>query len=1121
MLNIVYSKAGNSKTNFVNNILASLAREGCEDLLLIVPEQFSFSAEREMLRLLGPVDCNRVEVVMSFSHIAETVRREYGSVRLREIGSTEKILLMSMAINSVKDKLGFFKTRAGSKSFIKDMLSLCDEFKQNALSAKTALEFSENVQSNTLKKKLEETSLIIEAYNALTANRFSDPFDTLTRLYEVLGEYSFFENKTVVIDGFHSFSRQELKIIERIVSQAENVYITACTDKVNSDDEYDIFAYTRKTVKTVINIAKRYNKQVKLINAEDKTGEEKELSFLRENIFRADKKSSENKPEKIKIISAKNIESEARFVALTVKKLLSEGNIRARDIAIVSRDGNEYDTEIKEALKKYSVEVFSDKLQPVKIQPLCTYVLSVLQICVFGMTSERIMKCLKTGLTDLTTNEIARLENYSLMWGNGADFSRVWTENPRGFGEELLENDVNELNELNRLREIAVKPIINFKKKISDSVSSKQASEEIYNLLISANVDKNLKNIAIELEESGENESALLQERIWQILIEILDSFACVAGEEKRKISDIYDLFDEIISSVEIGVLPQGLDEVLVGNAERTRVASPKIVFIVGANDGVFPRTPAPGGIFTHRERNILLEGGLDINVSVLDRIMEERFIAYNTMSSAAERLYVSYVTDSLSGEMYPSEIVNEIKSVYPETEVIDAESDDIYEYIFSPFTAFEAACSTISDKTEKAEILKALFESDEQYADRMKAIESYALDDLRENKKIRIENRETAEKLYGKNMRVSASRIETFYKCPFEYFCKFGLRAQPREKAEISPRQRGTVVHYCLEKLIREYGINELSQLSENELKKIIDFMLEEYAEIAMGGKENKTERFAYLFSKFQKTVFELIVQIIEEFSVSEFVPVGFELKIDADGEIPLYEIDLTDGGKISVRGSVDRVDIMQKGDKKYLRVVDYKTGGKDFRLNEVLAGINMQMLIYLFATTQNGTGIYENCTPAGVLYKPAKFGQISAERYEDEDSLVKKRKKEGKYSGLVLMNEDVIYGMDKEASGDIINVTVDDKNDKIEFKGSLISLAHLGKLKREVDKVIAEMGESLHAGNAEILPFEGKDSHACRYCDYKTVCNKKDDDKTRSPEDLKNEDIYKFFDREDEQNG
>ena len=227
MLNIVYGKASSGKSKYVNEILASLAREGCKDLLLVVPEQFSFSAERTMLELLGPIDCNRVEVVMSFSHIADTVRKEYVSEKLREIGNAQKILLMSMAINQVSDKLEFFSRRVKSKGFVNEMISLCDEFKQNSLTPENAMSFADSIESGTLKKKLSEVSIVLQAYDALMQNRFSDPFDILTRLYDVLGEYSFFAEKTIVIDGFYSFSRQELKIIERMVAQAKEVYVTA------------------------------------------------------------------------------------------------------------------------------------------------------------------------------------------------------------------------------------------------------------------------------------------------------------------------------------------------------------------------------------------------------------------------------------------------------------------------------------------------------------------------------------------------------------------------------------------------------------------------------------------------------------------------------------------------------------------------------------------------------------------------------------------------------------------------------------------------------------------------------------------------------------------------------
>ncbi len=1117
MLNIVYGKVGSGKTKYVNEVLKSLALEGCEDLLLVVPEQFSFSAERSMLEILGPVDANRVEVVMSFSHIAETVRREYGSRRAREIGKREKILLMSMALDSVKDKLKFFSRRASSKGFRDEMLALSDEFKQNAFFESDANKFLSEIESSHLKKKLYDVMLILQSYNALTENRFSDPFDTLTQLYDTLGEYEFFKNKTVAIDGFHSFSRQEMKIIERMISSAKAVYVTVCADSVfGREDESDIFAYPKKTAREIINIAKKYNSEIKLIKAENSEKNiPEDIKFLEENFFRIDKKVYMEQPENIQIFSAKNIEKEAAFVACTIKKILSEGSVRARDITVVSRDGKGYDTEIKAALKKYGVEVFFDKLQSVKIQPLCTYILACLQIAARGMTCERMMRALKTGLTSLTTDEISLLENYALMWGKSAAFQREWTENPRGFGEIFSDEDRQKLENLNRMRKIAAEPVLRFKKAFSEKISGKTAAEEIYRLLIDTHADENLKKIAISLEERGENELALEQERIWDTVMSMLDSFGEVLAEEKRTADEIYDLFDAVISNEEIGVLPQGLDEVLVGNAERTRVSNAKIVFIVGANDGIFPRTPEAGAVFTSRERSLLTSAGMSLNAPILDRIAEERFISYHAVSSAEQKVFVSFVSSSLSGEEYPSEIVTEIKSIFPLIEEKSFDDEAVFDLVFSPLTAFEAAAETWQKNNAKANSLKAFIKENGEYEERAQALDKYL---NRENP--RINNAQIAEKLYGKTVYLSASRIESFYKCPFQYFCKYGLRALPEEKAEISPRQRGTVVHHCLERLIREYGIKALAEMEKDELLKIISEMLDEFAEITMGGRGNKSVRFEFLFSRFEKTVYELISQIIDEFSVSDFMPIGFEVRIDRDGEIPPYEIEL-ENGKISVRGSIDRVDIMEKGGEKYLRVVDYKTGGKDFHLYEVLEGINMQMLIYLFAATQNGRGVYEGAVPAGVLYKPAKFSQLKQSRYTTDEEIENNRKKDGKYSGLVLLNEDVIYGMDSTASGDVINVKVTEKDEKISFKGSVVSLSHLGKLKKRVDRIIAKMGDELHRGNVDILPYENGGKSACDYCDYKDVCMKGAEDSVRVPNNLKNEEIYAFFDGEDEENG
>ena len=1104
MLNIVYGKAGSGKTKYVNEILASLAQEGCEDLLLVVPEQFSFSSERAMLNLLGPVDCNKVEVVMSFSHIADTVRKEYGSEKLQEIGNAQKILLMSMAINQVSDKLEFFARRVSSKGFIHEMLSLCDEFKQNALLPQTALSFSEEIESPTLKKKLREASLILEVYNSLLENRFSDPFDVLTKLYNVLGEYSFFENKTIVIDGFYSFSRQELKIIERMMSQAKDVYITVCADKLfaDSDEDYDVFSYPRKTARAVMDIAKKYNKEIKAIETKiSDTIASEEIEILEKNVFRINKESQEDVPENIKIISAKNIESECRYVALTVKKLLKEKNIRCRDIAIVSRDGGEYDVEIKEALKKYGVEVFSDKLQPVKLQPLCTFVSSALEIAAYGFNEERVMKCLKTGITNLDINQISELENYALMWGNNARFTDEWTENPRGFGEELLDKDKEELLKLNELRKMAVEPLTKFKSALSGGVTGRKAAEEIYKLLIDIKADENLKKIAIKLEDASEQELALEQERIWSVVIDVLDAFNDCFANDIKSAKEIYELFTTIISDEELGVLPQGLDEVLVGNAERTRVARPQIVFVVGANEGVFPKIAGTGNVFNDRERNILLNSGLPLNVSLLDRILEERFIAYHTLCSAEKSVYVSYASKSVSEELYPSEIINEIKSVYPNCQVIDAEKISEYDFALSDNSAFEVMAETWTSSDAKANALKKFFSEKEEYKERTEAISKFLSDE-----KMQINDKEKSKQLFGKVMNLSASRIETYYKCPFQYFCKFGLKARTEEKAEISPRQRGTVVHYCLEKIIQAYGIDKLKEMDEDELQKIIKEILEEYAETSMGGKDNKSSRFTFLYTRFEKTVYALIAQIIDEFSVSDFTPFGYEVKIDRDGEVEPYEILLQDG-KILVRGLVDRVDIMVSGNNKYLRVVDYKTGVKEFKLQEIFDGINMQMLIYLFALTESDKDEYSGFKPAGILYKPASFNQLKTNRYDSEEEVENQRKQAGKYSGLVLADAEVIYAMDKTESGNIINAKIKENKDKtISFTGSVATAVQLGQIKNKVDEIIARMGNELHDGNIEIYPYD----EACDYCDYKDVCLRKDDDEVRPKTIRKKEDVF-----------
>jgi len=390
---------------------------------------------------------------------------------------------------------------------------------------------------------------------------------------------------------------------------------------------------------------------------------------------------------------------------------------------------------------------------------------------------------------------------------------------------------------------------------------------------------------------------------------------------------------------------------------------------------------------------------------------------------------------------------------------------------------AFELACLKSRESGELYYTLKAYFNRREEYADKLSALER-----VRNGNTFRIKDREISEKLFGENMHLSASKAEKYYQCPFQYFCKFGLKAKPRNIAEFNPIQKGTAIHFVLETVLSSYSIDDLNCFDENTKKKMIKDILDIYLNEKLGGSD-KPKRFDYLYSRLVIELNEVLSRMLAEFSVSSFRPVDFELKIDKDGKIQPYEIDLGDGKMLKIEGSVDRVDKMELDGKSYIRIIDYKTSGKDFNLSEVLSGLNMQMLIYLFSIWQNGSSYYGEIVPSGVLYSSANapVAKLNKREVTDEE-IFNEKLRMSKMKGMILNDSVVITGMDSSGAGVFIPASI--KNGSI--KGNVISLEQLGRLKTKVDNLLKEMVLSLKSGCIQAVPV----SKSCDYCDYKSVC-------------------------------
>ena len=1099
----MFARSGYGKSEFVFSHIKKLVEGGQEDILLITPEQYSLVCEKKLLTELGEHGITKVDN-SSFSRITDDVRRKYGSDSLPTLSKGGKAVMMMRAIELVKENLQLFNKHLDSLSFVNSMIKIYDEMKSCNLSCSEIIELSQSIESDALKRKLSDISLIMSSYEMLLFDKYLDPANELTRLYNQLNGLDYFKDKDVFIDGFNGFVAQEYKILELVIKEAKCVTITLCTDCPDNDDTFNLFGYVNNSAKILKKIALKANIEIlEKRLADNKRAQNKDIQFLEKNIF-SDEKNERICTESISVYSAKSITDECCEAARQIRSLLRKG-YKASDIAVIGRDLNKYREELSVTFKKYEIPFFNDERQPIKNQPLVVFIEYLLRCVNFSLRSDDILSLAKTGLTYVSDEDINELENYIYLWNiSGSKWTRPFENSTKGFVNEISASDKARLEKINKTREKIIAPIIKFKNAVKGADALK-ISASVYYTLLDFGVDKKISEIALDLSRLNHTALADEQGRVWDLVMNILNDLPQTIGEEQIKLKEYAKIFSLIISTEDLGTLPVGIDNIQIGQADRIRTDNPKAVFILGANEGEFPQTVTSGGLLSEGDRRILLENDFKLYSygEVLNQ--QEKYFAYMACAAPREKLYISYLGNT-GKDSAPSEIITSVESIFDITEKTYDSIHDI-DLIETYSNSFELMCERYLTNTVFYSSLREYFKNDSRFS---------AVKALAENKKSEIENKQTAVSLFGYNMYVSASRVEDFYNCSFRYFCKFGLNARPRTKAEIDPMQRGTLIHYVLEMILSTVGSKRLSAMTDAQLKALVDKFTAMYFEQEMGSAADLSIRFRYNYRRLSKLIYSVVYHLAEEFAHSDFEANAFELDIDRDGQVKPEQLMLDDGGTIQIRGSIDRVDTYEHNGERYVRVIDYKSGNKTFNYSDIMHGLNLQMFIYLFSLCADKnaelTGI-----PAGVLYMHAARNIFNFDsRLAAEGAVKSEENASFKMKGIVLDTEDgeIARAMDHELMGKYIPVKA--KKDG-ELTGKLARLEQLGYIHKKVNAHVTQMGMELHLGRVNQNPVKDKQhKNTCEYCDYKDVCANKKTIENRTLDDISDNEVLEILAKE-----
>ena len=1101
MVRMVLGRSGSGKSAFVMNELARRTQAGIEGACLIVPEQYSHEKERELGVAAGDAASRCVEV-LSFKRLARRVLAEAGGAARPMLSDGGRLLVMRAAVKTVAPHLHAYASAAARADFLPRLSLALDELIRYCVTPEALSKAAKTLPEGSMWAKLTDLARIYTSYIALTSAGTADPRTELTLAAEKLCDSGLFAGRCVYVDGFAGFTPQEWEILYRLAGETE--LLTVCLTAPSGEAPFE---GPDATVRRMERDCSRRGIPVEYVRlSENHRARKPALAYLEAELFRRGAESFAGDCDGVEIITASDRRCECLAVAAEIRRLVADEGYRFRDIAVMSRDHAAYDALLEGILADYDIPSFSDTTRRMADGSVYRLVNAALETVLKNQDSDTMLAALRCALSGFPEKALDMLESYVRTWrmpGWKWAEEKPWTASPHGLCVSMTEEDIRHVRRIDCMRRKAAAPYIELGKKLQSGGSARDLCTAVYAFTETIGLQKHLLRREAELRRRGDIREAeeLLQQ--YTVFCESLDQVVNAGAEVRYTAREFADALRLVMGAASIGSIPDSLDSVAVGEAGRMRISAPKAVFILGANDGILPAAPGSDGLIGDAEREALAAAGAGLQLAPhgYDAAAAEDLILYNAIAAPSERLYILVPEKNETGSsLRPSYVPGRVCALLPGAICRDARREDALTYSFRGLA--ELACG----EGELAANARDILREEADGAARMERMERYLAPDMP------ISEDRLNRALYGERMYVSASRMEKYANCRFRYFAEVGLRAREPAKAKFSPPESGTFIHYVLEQVAREVRAEGgwRSVCAEKLLEKT-----RRYAAEFLDGPEGipeeaRSARMVYFIHRVIADICEIVLRMQEEFHVSDFEPTGFEIDLSEGNTPVIYRFG---SDEIVITGRVDRVDTWEREGKRYLRVVDYKSGTKKMNFTDIRAGLSVQMLLYLFVLADRSGEI-----PAGVLYSRASMQGIAAERGLSEEEYARKRDEEQRPTGLVLSDEAVLQAMERDvAPGQSARfVPVDmSKDGTPKSSDSILAVEEFAALRRHVDKLLRDMATELRAGIVTPNPYakKQKDERACRYCAFAAVCRFDEARENCRPRYLEKTDKKEFF--------
>ncbi len=1060
MLHFVLGRIKSGKTTYIINKIKERSET---ETLFLVPEQHSHSMERLLCSMCGNTVSAYSEVT-SFRRLAARVKSENGGVCAVAVGGGRRILMLHSAVRAVCGELSVLSKSASRPDRLPELLQAIDELKAYGVSPRMLASAAKDIEGMS-GNKLSELALIYAAYeNELSEDEF-DAYDELGFIAESLHVNDFWCDKTLYLDGFSGFTAAEFDIIGSAVAKARDVYIALeFPSGYDEGMENGIFDKTYNTKKRILEICSKNSVKYDEVCLEKESVES--LSFLDRALFSENGESFAASSDNIHISRASGAFEECEKAAAYILDRVRTG-ARFNDFSVAVCGGEEHLSVCESVFSRYGIPVYISDDTPLTAKPPVALLLAAIDCILRGFRRDSVMEYVKTGFSGISARALSAFENYMYTWSpkahewsNGCDFVR----NPLGISAENTPESAALLRVVNRARKKIYEPITELAKAIEKGKTGKACAEALYDFINKINLPRRISAYAYMAETEGRLTTAQEYDALTSVICGVIDSIGKSVGEQKLDAEELYYLFRLVVTEESLSTIPAALDTVSVSELSRADGTRCAFRIILGANDGAFPKGAERAGLISDSDRISLSDFGIELAPGMCERIFEEYRTIHSVLCSAEKGLYISSSASGSNGEVREeSPVVLKIRALYGKTEDGMPLRD----------ARLRAKIPCFDESVASGRYL-SVWDDDTEY--------SRKLESARENRFLRrgqISNRENIEAIFGRRIKLSASRADLFSSCRYAYFLKYGLGAESRGRAEISPVEAGSLMHYVL-----EYVISRLAKAQDFDVSHALALAEEacrEYTSRSFCAEGRLSARMEFLISRLVQSVKRAVEDICRELAKGEFVPGGFEVKFSgAEGDLPPIEI-AGEEATVLLRGAIDRIDTYELDGKLYFRVIDYKSGKKEFSLDETVNGIGMQMLLYMFALEEMGKDYFGKAPQAaGVMYVPIAR---EANRARGEDAKPSRRE------GVILRDMRIIDAMEGGENKEYIPVTVDKKG-ALKRGSVVLTGSQFDSVKMRMKQILAGIGDELARGEIEPNPYVHKGKSPCDFCEYKAVC-------------------------------